>query len=632
VTRLANSLDGLADETAVSVGNSGGANGDAFTAVNTVTGDVLVADSAKASHGANSLRVAKGANVGRIGVEWTVAGWPTVYGRCRLWLDAWPTTGEVRFVTVTDATPANLAGLAVNTSGLIAVYDANGFVSSSTGNTVPVGQWVRIDWSVVVHPTAGVVEAKVYSDPNGVTPTFTKTSSNRDTDTGTAGTSAARVRYGRDSGPANAPAFWLDNLVASSVSYADLDDPPPEPPPPSVGTGWRVASHPIGPGEGGWYAGTGPPLPASVVIDEPPPPPPPPPVQGTNLAFAEGVWMILQPNTLSALQSQATRLRGLLNRPGIEGLSLRVPWRELYTPSQVWDPAIPDYGIANITGPIGKKLDLRPMSGRFTPSWASSRNHDVVGLGQTWQVPVPFGTAATNLTAGTPGNPLFEQYYQIMVSDAAAWSRANGIRLLHLPWYGRLWNEYDNDDVQDLTGYGPDITVWHTAHKRLMDFGLDATGPDLMVEWPASGHPSNANRTPRINADIHVVFNYGASRVGDYSDRGPMNTSNGWGGVGITQPVGSVPGGSGSDARNSARTLAGYQAWANRLQTQRYSWTSDSTSTVPIGMFALAKQKRMRRCEVYDDAFEEAEAVNLFAGALDYRSWLTANPTLVAPG
>jgi hypothetical protein len=105
-------------------------------------------------------------------------------------------------------------------------------------------------------------------------------------------------------------------------------------------------------------------------------------------------------------------------------------------------------------------------------------------------MPTPF------MSNGSP-NTVFEQAYRQEVATLAAWCRRNGVHLLHMPWYGALWNEYYLGP-QVLTAPGYTYAAWLTAHERLAQIAWAYAGSDLTVEFPLSG----IDNTP-----THTVYN-----------------------------------------------------------------------------------------------------------------------------
>jgi len=162
-----------------------------------------------------------------------------------------------------------------------------------------------------------------------------------------------------------------------------------------------------------------------------------------------------------------------LSTPGVAGLSLRVPWTAIDG-----NLGLLDEGRA-IAADHGLGYAVRFMAGRHSPA-------RVLNGGPTYtvdgaRIPAPFGPD------GAP-NTAFEAAYGEVVAALAAWSRAHGVGLLHLPWYGQDWSELNHGrEVRAAAGYS--YQAWLQAHRRLIDVAVArAGGPGPVLEWPLSGY------------------------------------------------------------------------------------------------------------------------------------------------
>jgi hypothetical protein len=219
-------------------------------------------------------------------------------------------------------------------------------------------------------------------------------------------------------------------------------------------------------------------LSASVVMAAPSSagtPGPDPSVSTTVLPPVCGTWALAPVNSARHLQHSAPTISTALRTPYVRGLSVRAPWHAVDADLSLFDAAYRQSRAA------GKPISVRFMAGRHTPArvFAAGAHYYVDSAGD--RVPVPFSRT------GAPGNPVFEAAYDRAVARMAAWSRAHGARVLHLPWYGHKWAEIDNGrEVTRARGYS--YPAWLAGHKRLVDIGLRYAGTDLSIEFAMSGH------------------------------------------------------------------------------------------------------------------------------------------------
>jgi hypothetical protein len=206
-----------------------------------------------------------------------------------------------------------------------------------------------------------------------------------------------------------------------------------------------------------------------------------------------GTWVLEQVASAKQLEREAGGIKAALAVPGVTGFSLRISWQLLED-----DPSILDRGLA-LARARGKAFSIRFMAGRFTPArvYAAGAYSYVTRDGV--RMPQPFSPT------GQAGNPVFEREFKATVTKLAAWSRAHGVKVLHLPWYGFLWAEiYNDEEVERQRGYS--WNAWLEGHKRLAQIGLNVAGKDLAVEFALSGHwgsrRSGANDVASMLIDI----------------------------------------------------------------------------------------------------------------------------------
>jgi hypothetical protein len=186
-----------------------------------------------------------------------------------------------------------------------------------------------------------------------------------------------------------------------------------------------------------------------------------------------GTWVLQEVADKAALDRNAAAIDSALANTGVTGLSVRVPWTAIDKDFSVLDRA------AQLAKARGKQLAVRFMAGRSTPARVFNEGAYSYTVGGK-QVPKPFSNT------GVAGNPVFERNFQAVVTKLATWSKTNGVKLLHLPWYGYQWAEiYNGSAVKGASGYSYD--AWLKGHLKLLDMGLAASSSTLTVEFALSG-------------------------------------------------------------------------------------------------------------------------------------------------
>ena len=206
MTTKTNGFEGLADETAITTGNSGGTSGTAFDHVLNV-----VADTARAAHGTVSCRPTLAANSSGY-VGWLASG-TTWYARAYMYLTSSPPANLIFMTPFSGATIRVM--VRILTGRQVQITDS-GFVSRGQSTTVlATGQWYRIEAQFVQGTSAaGLCTVRIYSTPDGTTPT--------ETITATSMTVAAwdRIRLGVDFSTSQTfSALWLDDVGISDTGW-----------------------------------------------------------------------------------------------------------------------------------------------------------------------------------------------------------------------------------------------------------------------------------------------------------------------------------------------------------------------------------------------------------------------------
>lgn len=233
-----------------------------------------------------------------------------------------------------------------------------------------------------------------------------------------------------------------------------------------------------------------------------------PPTQSAGDERVCGTWVLQQVQSLAELNANASRIDAALALPGVVGLSIRFPWRIADTDFSILDRA------AQLASARGKQLSIRFMAGRHTPQRVFDAGAAYYTLASGEKVPAP-------VNADGSANTTFEQAWNEYVGRLATWSRAHGVRLLHLAWYGQDWAELNNGaQVRTIPGYTQQR--WSNAHARLVALAAGHADADLSVELPLSGYGPLSNGPSQALADS-VVANVGADSSRFFVQ------ANGWG-------------------------------------------------------------------------------------------------------
>lgn len=172
MTIKTNSLEGGTNGTTVTSGNSGGTSGDAF---NTVTGTVTF-DNTHPKRGSLGIKFVSSASVSD--ALWTgIGSVATLWFRRYVYITANP-AATTRLVTLQNSAGSLCGSISLTTAGKLIFLDSAG--STITGmtstNTVPLNAQFRIEGFLTASATVGQVEFKLFTTPDSVTPTETKSS------------------------------------------------------------------------------------------------------------------------------------------------------------------------------------------------------------------------------------------------------------------------------------------------------------------------------------------------------------------------------------------------------------------------------------------------------------------------
>jgi hypothetical protein len=211
---LSNSFEtAIADGTTITVANSDdGDAGDAFDQVGIGGAGTVVYDTARAAHGSRSAELTQDA-ANDIYFRWSTSqGTLTeVWGRLYIYRTAHP-SNNLWLIRPQDAgTTACLAQWLA--AGQLRLFDSNLGSSVTSSASFSLNTWMRLEWHLVCHPTAGLWEVKMFLGDD-ITPVETVTFSSADTIT-----QVTEVQIGQTTTLAGGSAFWLDDLALSTNGY-----------------------------------------------------------------------------------------------------------------------------------------------------------------------------------------------------------------------------------------------------------------------------------------------------------------------------------------------------------------------------------------------------------------------------
>jgi hypothetical protein len=214
VPPLANTFEsGQADGTAITTANSGGAAGDAFSAV---TGAPPFS-TAHAKSGSLAMKFDTTATFAQKHVDWTgfgIAADVDVWYRVYLYISANPASGPRLFCVRKSSPAGNSAFISITTAGKVQGMNAAQSGVATGTVSVALNQWVRIEFRVRSSTTIGQIEWWLYNTPDA------PLGSHDDTASATGlvlGANTDGIMWGPNTvtGPANWVG-WLDDPAVST--------------------------------------------------------------------------------------------------------------------------------------------------------------------------------------------------------------------------------------------------------------------------------------------------------------------------------------------------------------------------------------------------------------------------------
>jgi fibronectin type 3 domain-containing protein len=161
VPLLSNNFEGGSNGTAITAANSGGTSGNAFNTASCTSGTETFSNASPA-HGNLFGLLSPTTNLCYL--QWnnkSVSPTTASYGRAYLKLAANP-AGAFGLMRITDASSVRDVQVNLSKTGKLSVLDANGTTQVTFTQSVPLNQWVRLEWHVV-SAASGTFELRMYS-------------------------------------------------------------------------------------------------------------------------------------------------------------------------------------------------------------------------------------------------------------------------------------------------------------------------------------------------------------------------------------------------------------------------------------------------------------------------------------
>ena len=213
---LRNSFEtALADETAITTGNSDdGSAGNAFDTV-TLGGGTIVFDTAQFAHGDLSARLISAGSPAAMYFGWESASVGTVteiWGRAYIYRTAHP-SGNQWPIYFADSAAARAGIIYWGNDGSFFVFNSSLGTSDQGEDDWQLNVWNRIEWHLVSSTTVGSLEAKLYE---GDSTTVRATASISNTNTLA---NLQRVYFGDVSAGTATSTTWFDDVVVNAGGY-----------------------------------------------------------------------------------------------------------------------------------------------------------------------------------------------------------------------------------------------------------------------------------------------------------------------------------------------------------------------------------------------------------------------------
>lgn len=177
-------------------------------------GDPFTYSNTHAAHGTLSAKLVSTGSTQWL--EWAAAHGNTTndYGRVYLWRDSVDAVQPHYWLSVYESGTNLIGRFKITTAGLVEIQGPSGSVVATGAVTVATGQWTRLEYKIVNHASAGILEVKLFNtaDSSSVSETITATGLNTYADT-------AKLRFGSEQVNNSGYTYYLDDIVAGALSY-----------------------------------------------------------------------------------------------------------------------------------------------------------------------------------------------------------------------------------------------------------------------------------------------------------------------------------------------------------------------------------------------------------------------------
>jgi hypothetical protein len=209
MAKKVNTFEGGSDGTVITVGNSGGASGNAFNVVSTDGG--VTSPTFESDHALNTLccHIVGASSSDFVYVRWNSLGdLKDSYGQAYVYFTANPATNIV-LSYLTDSSGNPVGRVRIDTTGLVKAVDAANSIAATTTVPINLNNWTRLEWRYRVTPN--LLTIRIATRPND----FHIEEITGVMDTGNA---LDQERMGQNI-PAGACDFYMDNLVSGGTGW-----------------------------------------------------------------------------------------------------------------------------------------------------------------------------------------------------------------------------------------------------------------------------------------------------------------------------------------------------------------------------------------------------------------------------
>lgn len=186
-----------------------------FDSLANASGATLVYDTTVFANGTSSVKITQ--STGAVFAQWsstTLGSLTDHYGEIYLYLTALPSASNH---IVSGVTSGSVQGWAIDvtSTGTVILRNAANTNVKATTSTLPLNQWVRLEWHITQASGTGTFQLQVYTAANG-------TSVTEDTGVITSdyGLNTSSVQVGAKlTGTATMPAFYVDDVAIATGAW-----------------------------------------------------------------------------------------------------------------------------------------------------------------------------------------------------------------------------------------------------------------------------------------------------------------------------------------------------------------------------------------------------------------------------